>query len=206
MTSVVATVSVAVAVLGHALAGGAVALSVVPQLLALAGACWILGDQLAGRREWAAVMLAGVQLYVHLALGATAHEEPAPVPQGLAEHNHQHHPTMHHPPTAMAEMPAATGNPALHEGLSGALTMTAAHLLALLAGVVLIDRAHQWTRRVVRILARLVPRVPAPGIQRITPVRGLGHVPHAPRLVRRWLSSNISRRGPPGVRGLPALT
>jgi len=42
-TSAVLTLSVAVAVAGHVLvSGGSVPLAVVPQLLALAGACWLL--------------------------------------------------------------------------------------------------------------------------------------------------------------------
>ncbi|WP_145801831.1 hypothetical protein [Kribbella amoyensis] len=208
-TSVVATVSVAVAVLGHALAGGPVAWSVVPQLIALAGVCWLLGDLLADRREWAVIVLAGIQLYVHLALTATAHPAPAPMPTPMpasmpAGHSHHHDPS-HVMPHGMP-LPAAPPEPTLHDGVSGALTMTSAHLLVLLAGVVLIDRAHRWARRIVRILARLVPQLPAPVLQLVVVAREPSVVPAAPRLVRRWLTSNVSRRGPPGVRAVPVLS
>jgi methionine-rich copper-binding protein CopC len=51
-TSAVAALSVAVAMGGHLLvAGGPVPAATVPQLAALAGACWLLGEYLAGRAE-----------------------------------------------------------------------------------------------------------------------------------------------------------
>jgi hypothetical protein len=68
-TSVVAALSVAVAVFGHALVGGGgVPLGVVPPLVALAGVCWLLGEYLAGELLLTGVVLAGVQLFVHVAL------------------------------------------------------------------------------------------------------------------------------------------
>ena len=72
-TSAVLTLSVGVAVIGHALAGGAVAGTVLPQLLALAAACWLLGDHLAERQELAVVVLAAIQLIVHFSLDSTHH-------------------------------------------------------------------------------------------------------------------------------------
>jgi hypothetical protein len=73
-TSAVLTLSVAVAMGGHWLvAGGSVPLAVLPQLAALAGACWLLGEFLAGRRLVSVAVLAAVQLFVHLALGTTRH-------------------------------------------------------------------------------------------------------------------------------------
>ncbi|QNE18667.1 hypothetical protein F1D05_13050 [Kribbella qitaiheensis] len=183
-TSAVVTLSVAVAVTGHVLVpGGSVPLAVVPQLLALAGACWLLGEFLAGRRSLAIVVLAGVQLVVHLTLGA-AHQEPVAV-----AHVHEMPMDMDMP------MPMAT-EPPMHAGFSGALAMTAAHLLALLASVFVIGRAHGWVTRVLRILARLVPEVPA-GLIVVPGVRRLLIAVQEPRRTQRWLNSNGSRRGPP---------
>ena len=80
-TSVVAALSVAVAVVGHALVGGgAVPLGVVPPLAALAGVCWLLGEYLAGERLLTVLVLAGVQLFVHVTLDA-AH---GPMHHGMA--------------------------------------------------------------------------------------------------------------------------
>lgn len=72
-TSAVLTLSVGVAVVGHALAGGAVPVAVLPQLLALAAACWLLGDHLADRQELAVVVLAAIQLFVHFSLDSAHH-------------------------------------------------------------------------------------------------------------------------------------
>ena len=74
-TSVVAALSVAVAVVGHVLVGGGgVPLGVVPPLAALGGVCWLLGEYLAGERVLTAMVLAGVQLFVHVTLdSATMH-------------------------------------------------------------------------------------------------------------------------------------
>lgn len=192
-TSAVVTLSVAVAVIGHVLAGGGqVPFAVVPQLIALAAVCWLLGAYLAGRRWLSVAVLAGVQLAVHLTLDSTHREPPVVMPAG-----HHHH--AHDMP-----MPAELPGQAMHEGFTGAVTMAAAHLLVILAGVVLLDRTHQWAARVLRILARLVPELPA-GLIAVPAVgRPLNGVPELPRVVRRWSSSNVSRRGPPGVRVLPA--
>lgn len=195
-TSAVVTLSVAVAVIGHVLVGGgSVALAVVPQLIALAGACWLLGEYVAGRRWSSVAVLAGVQLFVHLTLDS-AHQEPAAAMEVPAGHSHAHGMTM---PMA-TEMP----DQSMHQGFTGSLTMAAAHLLVLLAGVVLIGRTHQWVQRVLRILARLVPQLPAA----LTPVPPVGRpqsaVPEGPHLTQRWLTSNVSRRGPPAVRVLTA--
>jgi hypothetical protein len=185
-TSAVVTLSVAVGVAGHVLvSGGSVALAVVPQLLALAGACWLLGEFLAGRRALTVGVLAGIQLAVHVALNAT-HEEPVAVA-------HVHEMSMDMPMDM--PMPEATGS-AMHATFTGALAMAATHLLALLAGVFVIGRAHGWATRVLRILARLIPELPAALI--VVPAMGrlLTAVPAPPR-TQRWLNSNGSRRGPP---------
>jgi hypothetical protein len=188
-TSAVVTLSVAVAVAGHVLtSGGSVPLAVVPQLLALAGACWLLGEFLAGRRGLSIAVLAGVQLVVHLTVDS-AHGAPAAAMEMPAGDSQMHD---------MA-MPATTGPP-MHMVFSGALTMGAAHLLVLLAGVVLIGRAHDWAARVLRILARLVPELPAALIVVPAVARVLSAVPELPHRTRRWLTSNVSRRGPPAVR------
>jgi hypothetical protein len=85
-TSVVAALSVAVAVVGHALVGGGpVPFGVVPPLAALAGVCWLLGEYLAGERLLTALVLAAVQLFVHVTLDA-AHppmRHGMPMPSGI---------------------------------------------------------------------------------------------------------------------------
>lgn len=138
-------------------------------------------------------MLAGIQLVVHVTLDA-AHPAAAPaaMPTG---HSHTHD-----MPGMAMPMPETTSPPAMHQGVTDALTMTAAHLLVLLAGVVLIGRAHQWASRVLRVLARLVPQLPAAVVLVVpTLARGLTGVPDVPQLRQRWLTSNVSRRGPPAV-------
>ena len=93
----------------------------------------------------------------------------------------------------------------MHDAVTGALVMTAAHLLVKLAGVVLIGRAHQWAARVLRVLARLVPQLPAAVVLVVpTLASGLTGVPDVPRLGQRWLTSNVSRRGPPAMALLTA--
>jgi hypothetical protein len=70
-TSAVAALSVAVAVVGHVLTGGSsVPLGAVPPLGALAGVCWLLGEYLAGERLLTALVLACVQLLVHVTLAS----------------------------------------------------------------------------------------------------------------------------------------
>lgn len=200
-TSAVVTLSVAVAAVGHVLVSdGSIPLAVVPRLLALAAACWLLGEFLAGRRRLSVAVLAGIQLIVHVTLHA-AHPAAAPMPTG---HSHTHD----MPGMAMPmPMPEATQPPAMPDGVTGALTMTAAHLLVLLAGVVLISRAHQWVSRVLRVLARLVPQLPMAVILVVpTVARGLTGVPEVPHLGQRWLTSNVSRRGPPVVSLLTATS
>lgn len=167
-TSGVAALSVVIAVVGHVLAGGGpVPLGVVTPLLALTGVCWLLGEYLAGERLLSALVLAGVQLFVHVTLDA-----------------------------------AHTGHEGMHRGLNGSLFMTAAHLAALLAGVLAISQAHRWIYRVLRIFARLLPVLPV-----LIPVRRgaavLLAVPSQPRLLQRWLTANVSRRGPPLTRVIP---
>ncbi|MEI8407122.1 MULTISPECIES: hypothetical protein [unclassified Kribbella] len=167
-TSGVAALSVVIAVVGHVLAGGGpVPLGVVTPLLALTGVCWLLGEYLAGERLLSALVLAGVQLFVHVTLDA-----------------------------------AHTGHEGMHRGLNGSLFMTAAHLAALLAGVLAISQAHRWIYRVLRIFARLLPVLPV-----LIPVRRsaavLLAVPSPPRLLQRRLTANVSRRGPPLARVIP---
>ncbi|WP_405061655.1 hypothetical protein OG474_08385 [Kribbella sp. NBC_01505] len=169
-TSVVAALSVVVAVVGHVLAGGGpVPLAIVPPLLALMGVCWLLGEYLADEPVLIAVVLAGVQLFVHVMLDA-AH----------MDHSMQ-----------------------MSSGMGGSLLMTFTHLAALSAGVLAVGRAHEWGRRVAGILARLLPVVPVTTVVR--PLSAvLVTVEPAPRIVRRWIGSNVSRRGPPSVGVDPA--
>ncbi|MGC4940739.1 hypothetical protein [Kribbella sp. DT2] len=166
-TSAVLTLSVGVAVIGHALAGGVVAAAVLPQLLALAAACWLLGDHLAGRQELAVVVLAAIQLVVHFSLDSAHH---------------------------MASM---------HGGAAGSLTMATAHLVVLLVGVGLIDRTHQWLSRVRRIVARLVPALPAPIVAIPTSHSAPRAVESTPSYEQHRRTSSMSRRGPPPGRVLP---
>jgi hypothetical protein len=202
-TSAVVTLSVAVAVVGHVLvSGGSVALAVIPQLLALAGACWLLGEFLAGRRGPSIAVLAGVQLFVHQSLDS-AHQTQVAAMELPAGHSPTHDMAM---PMTMpmpmpTPMPPAT-EPPMHMGFTGVLVMAAAHLLVLLAGVVLIGRAHDWAARVLRVLARLVPELPAGLIVVPAVGRVLSAVPELPHRVQRWLTSNVSRRGPPAGRAL----
>lgn len=184
-TSVVATLSVAVAVVGHVLAEGSASLAVVPQLLTIAAVCWLVGEFVAGRRLLSIGLLAGAQLLVHLTLDST-HAAPTSASQS-SMHGHHHAPGMTMP------QPAAP----VHPGLTDALTMTAAHLLVLLASVALIGGTHRWVQRVLRVLARLVPQLPAPAAAIPMADVPLAVVPEQPRRAERWLTSSVSRRGPP---------
>jgi hypothetical protein len=186
VTSGVLALSVGVAVVGHALAGGAVATGVLPQLLALAAACWLLGSHLAGRRDWAVVVLAAIQLFAHFALDSAHPAVPMASDHAMAGHG--------------------TATTMAHGGIAGSLTMATAHLVVLLVGVGLIDRTHQWVLRVRRIVARLVPALPMPVVALPVAGRALGVTRAAPRPRQRWSTSNVSRRGPPGVRDLSVLS
>ncbi|WP_432881249.1 hypothetical protein ACQPYH_36970 [Kribbella sp. CA-245084] len=173
-TSVVAALSVAVAVVGHVLVGGGgVPLGVVPPLAALAGACWLLGEYLAGERLLTALVLAAVQLFVHVTL------DSASMHDGMA----------------MSGM---------SPGVGSSLMMTATHLSVLLAGVLAVSQAHRWVMRVVRIFARFLPRLP---VLHPLPARTRRFVVVSSpvRLAASWLDSNVSRRGPPGVRVIAAV-
>jgi non-ribosomal peptide synthetase component F len=170
-TSAVVTLSVAVAVAGHVLvSGGSVPLAVVPQLLALAGACWLLGEFLS--EELAVIALAAVQLVVHFTL------------------NSVHQAQLHDMSMPMATEP-------MHMTVGGTLAMSVAHLVALLAGIGVIGHAHGWATRVLRILARLVPELPSTGLIVVPVIRRVLTVVPEPQLTQRWLNSNGSRRGPP---------
>ncbi|GAA0609413.1 hypothetical protein HPO96_29065 [Kribbella sandramycini] len=169
-TSVVAALSVVVAAVGHVLAGGGgVPLPVLPPLLALTAACWLLGEYLADEPVLIALVLGGVQLFVHVTLDAA-----------------------HHP------MPMSAG-------LGGSVLMTLTHLAVLGAGVLAVGFAHEWGRRVVAILARLLPvrpvvrRVPATTVVPVMPASV------AAWAQRWWIGSAVSWRGPPGRGVQPAL-
>jgi hypothetical protein len=170
-TSVVAALSVAVAVVGHVLVGGdGVPLGVVPPLAALAGVCWLLGEYLAGERLLTALVLAAVQLFVHVTL------DSASMHDGMA----------------------------MSPGIRSSLMMSAAHLSVLLGGVLAVSQTTRWVSRVVRIFARFLPRLPVlhsvPGPTRVFVV-----VSSPVRLASSRLESNVSRRGPPGVRVIAAV-
>ncbi|MEU4191420.1 hypothetical protein AB0E69_05955 [Kribbella sp. NPDC026611] len=171
-TSAVAALSVVMAVVGHALAGGAVPWWAVSPLLALAAVCWLLGEYLAGERLLMVFVLGCIQLFVHVSLDAV-------------------HPAMH-------------DSMGMSLGIGGSLVMTAAHLSVLLAGVLAVGQAHRWVGRVVRLLARFLPRLPW-----LRPV--LVHGPVAvgfsePCVLRgARLGSSVSGRGPPGVRVVAAV-
>jgi hypothetical protein len=168
-------------------------LAVLPQLAALGGACWLLGEFLAGRRLASVAVLAAVQLFVHLALDSTS-AQTMEMPAGRS-----------HMQDSMAmPMPMPATEPAGHGGITDALTMTASHLLALLTAVALLGRAHQWMQRIRRILARLVPELPAALVPVPTVGRLLAVVPGRMPAAQRWLPSNVSRRGPPLIAVLTA--
>ncbi|MBB5983291.1 hypothetical protein [Kribbella solani] len=165
-TSVVAALSVVTAVFGHVLAGGGgLPFNVLAPLVALTGACWLLGEYLAGERLLTVLVLAGVQLFVHVTLDAASTHD------GMA----------------------------MSPGIGGSLMMTGAHLGVLLAGVLAVTRTHRWVGRVLRVFARLLPRLPI-----LRPVRL--HVAAVPGSSEPWvpigarLGSSVSGRGPPGVR------
>ncbi|WP_157631024.1 hypothetical protein [Kribbella catacumbae] len=203
-TSAVATLSVAVAVAGHVLVGGSASLAVVPQLLAIAAVCWLVGEFVAGHRLLSVVLFAGVQLVVHLTLDSSHPTPAAPMPAG---HSSMHDMAGHHHTSGMT-MPQATDTATapIHTGLTDALAMTAAHLLVLLASVALIGGTHRWVQRVLRILARLVPQLPAPAVAIPTMGAAPAAVPGRPHPTEVWLTSNVSRRGPPQYRALLALS
>jgi hypothetical protein len=159
----------------------------------LAGVCWLLGEFLAGRRLVSVAVLAAVQLFVHLALGSNGHNAQAmEMPAG--------HSDLHD----SMPMPMPASEPVGQGGITDALTMTASHLLALLSAVALLGRAHEWMQRIRRILARLVPELPAG----LVPVPAVGRlvavVPGRVPVGQRWLPSNVSRRGPPSIAVLTA--
>jgi hypothetical protein len=194
-TSAVVTLSVGVAMGGHWLAGGSVPLAVLPQLAALAGACWLLGEFLAGRRLVSVAVLAAVQLFVHLALvSSRANAQAMEMPAG---HSHMDD-------SMPMPMPMPADESAGHSGITDALSMTAAHLLALLTAVALLGRAHRWIQRIRRILARLVPELPVGLVPVPTVGRLLAVVPGRGPVAQRWRPSNVSRRGPPRIAVLTA--
>jgi hypothetical protein len=179
-TSAVAALSVAVAVVGHVLVGGGgVPVGVVPPLAALAGACWLLGEYLAGERLLTALVLAAVQLFVHVTLDSASMHD--------AHDAHDAHDGM-----------------AMSPGIGGSLMMSATHLSVLLAGVLAVGQAQRWVARVVRVFGRFLPRLPV-----LYPIPGYGRVfvvvTSPVRLAVAWLESNVSRRGPPGVRVIAAV-
>lgn len=219
-TSAVAALSVAVAAVGHTLvAGGPVPTSSLVPLTALAGACWLLGDHLAGRLRMSVAVLAGVQVVVHLTLGATPHHNAttgtttttattattatksatsAALTQQPVGHTYGH---QHGAAAGLASSPSAG-----QSGLADALTMTVAHLAALLVAVVVLARAHGWVARIRRILGRLVPELPAALVPVPTVGRLLTGVPGRAPVAQRWLPSNVSRRGPPALVAVTALS
>lgn len=212
-TSAVATLSVAVAVAGHVLAGGSASVAVVPQLLVLAAIGWSLGEHLAGRRWAATGVLAALQLATHLTLDAGHRAGPlaAPVDNTAMDHSPMHDMAGMAMPApgpvagGAADSLAASGPATMHSGLADALTMSAAHLLVLLVGVALVTQTHRWVQRVQRILARLVPQVPVPAVV-LPGVRAvLAGVRERPWVTQRWLTSNVSRRGPPEYGAFAAL-
>ncbi|WP_328328534.1 hypothetical protein OHA70_03770 [Kribbella sp. NBC_00382] len=82
-TAAIATLSVAVAVAGHAVAGGTVALAAVPQLIVLAALAWSVGEHVAGRRWLSVAFLAALQLTAHLAL-ELGHRAPTSIATAAA--------------------------------------------------------------------------------------------------------------------------
>jgi hypothetical protein len=206
-TSAVATLSVAVAVVGHVLVGGSASVAAVPQLLALAAIAWSLGEHLTGRRWLTVAVLAGLQLITHLTLDAGHSSVPSPVVVAPVPMDHaaMGHSSMHEMPMPEPVTTGSVQTAGMHSGLADAVTMSAAHLFVLLAGVLLVGSTHRWVQRVLRILARLVPQLPVAAVT-IPGVRAaLPGVPEQPRLTQRRLTSSVSRRGPPAYGVLAAL-
>lgn len=225
-TSAVATLSVAVAVAGHVLAGGSASLTAVPQLLALAAVAWSVGEHLTGRRWLSLGALAFIQLAAHLTLDAGHRATPArpasdQAASAAVDHAAMGHSSLHEMAgMAMPDMamPAGAGSghlagvdgsqpgaAALHSGVGDALTMSAAHLLVLLVGVGLVTQTNRWVQRVVGLMARLVPQAPAAAVAVPVLRSALPGVPERPQFTQRWFTSSVSRRGPPEYGVLTAL-
>ncbi|MET7277258.1 hypothetical protein ABZS29_03420 [Kribbella sp. NPDC005582] len=90
---------------------------------------------------------------------------------------------------------------AMPMAMGGSVVMTLTHLTALGVGVLAVARAQEWGRRVIGILARLWPVLPVVTVVRPQSAVLVAVWPTQP--VRRWVGSNVSRRGPPGVDPVP---
>ena len=91
----------------------------------------------------------------------------------------------------------------MHGGAAGSLTMATAHLIVLLVGIGLVDHTHQWISRVRRIVARLVPALPAPMVAIMVGRGGPRAVRSTPSYRQHRSTSSMSRRGPPAGRAHP---
>ncbi|MFI5714008.1 hypothetical protein [Kribbella sp. NPDC051620] len=155
-TAAIATLSVAVAATGHALAGGTVSLQSLPQLLALAAIAWSTGEHVAGRRWHSITLLALLQLTTHLTL-ELSHRAPRSVATAAAAsaadtasgssnssanssavqaaHTAMDHAAMDHAAMGHAAMGhAAMGHSSMHD-MAGVHDMAGMHDLAGMAGM-----------------------------------------------------------------------
>ncbi len=177
-TAVVAVLSLLAGVAGHSYVDGhPLDPAAVPRLAMLAAFGVLLGWQ----RFGAVVQLAGlaaIQGGVHLILMGGP-PEPAPVP--MHEH-HQHE--------SMPEATTSTGTD---------LPMMAAHLAGVLLAVILLHRAGLWWQRLLAVLARVLPVLPAA----VSPLPVLSSRPGVAAAAvpcpERWLPAGVLRRGPPPV-------
>ncbi|WP_171069118.1 hypothetical protein [Actinomadura geliboluensis] len=201
---VFATVCVALAVLGHVLAGGAA----VPLWAGTAGFGAVVGVtlMLAGHERSLGMILGGLlggQFALHTLFTAAAADPAAhPVP-AMAGHTPAMHAAMTDAAmTDAAAMPDLAAVPAAHGG--NGLAMTLAHCVAALVAAWWLRRGERsvWTmaRRVaaaadrpVRLLLALLTIEPAVPQRPVVPAPAPAAVPAADRALRH----QVVRRGPP---------
>ncbi|MEV4672067.1 MULTISPECIES: hypothetical protein [Actinomadura] len=200
---VFATVCVALAVLGHVLAGGAA----VPLWAGTAGFGAVVGVtlMLAGHERSLGTILGGLlggQFALHTLFTAAAAPAAHPVP-AMADHTPAMHAAMTDAAmTDAAAMPDLAAVPAAHGG--NGLAMTLAHCVAALVAAWWLRRGERsvWTmaRRVaaaadrpVRLLLALLTIEPAVPQRPVVPAPAPAAVPAADRALRH----QVVRRGPP---------
>lgn len=201
---VFATVCVALAILGHVLAGGAA----VPPWAGATGFCAVLGVtmMLAGHERSLATILGGLlggQFALHALFtnASAAHPVPAVAPPGATA---AHMPAMaDHTPAMHAAMADGAQTMAAHGGGNG-LIMMLAHCVAALVAALWLRRGERATWTMARWVAAAADRpigllLALLTIEEAAPPRPVPVVPAAPvgEAVGRVLRHQVVRRGPP---------